>query len=853
MKKLFSIICLLVSIKALSQPYLPSYNYGNSFQRVSVYSSLIIPYVAPANVVTDSTRAGGLTMNPADNLLYLFNGSTWNKVGASASSIAGTAPIAAVVTGTVTTISFQTVNPFSVPANATSSAATPVGSVVYTVGVTPSTLAQRDANSNISDNNLIDGYQTIATAGGTTTLTVSSPFQTYFTGSTTQTVVLPVASTLVLGQQFEVANNSTGVVTVNSSGANLVQSLAANSYAIFTCILTSGTTAASWSVQYSNSSATTIVGTAPIAAVGTSTVTVSFQTVNPFSVPANATSSAATPVGSVVYTVGVTPSTLAQRDANSNLVSNNVNVSWAFIPTAAATTTLNVTSAGGEWFTGITTQDVLLPVTTTLGVGFQFYINNTSTGIVTVKSSGGTTLQAIGSGGSAIFTTQSTGHTDATDWLYQYTAGSGGSSVSSVVGTAPIAAVGTSTVTVSFQTVNPFSVPANTTSSAATPAGSVVYTVGVTPSTLAQRDANSNISDNNLIDGYQSIATSITTVTLNVASPYQTYFTGSTAQTVNLPLASTLVVGQQFQIVSTSSIITVNVSGGGSTVVTMAAGSSCVFTCILASGSGVSSWAYQYSPTPLAIGGSTTQIQYNNGGVLAGSSTLVLTTANVLTTTNDHLVNGITLGRGSGNVLGNTVFGLSAMSANTSGFDNTIVGYQAGSGITTGFANSIFGYGPQGGAGHFITTGRNNVLIGGYAGTNISNAVWISDGSGNLRFMIPSTGNFLINSTTDNANGIFQTTGGDHTFEDNSGINMMSSALNPMIGSATLSAGTVTVSTTQVNTGDFILLTGISTSTPCATCGTLSVGTITNATSFVINSSINTDTRVVSWIIFHHH
>jgi hypothetical protein len=416
----------------------------------------------------------------------------------------------------------------------------------------------------------------------------------------------------------------------------------------------------------------------------------------------------------------------------------------------------------------------------------------------------------------------------------------------------------------------------------------VVYTVGVTPSTLAQRDANSNISNNNLIDGYQSIATSVTTVTLNVASPYQTYFTGSTAQTVNLPLASTLVVGQQFQIVSASSIITVNVSGGSATVLTMAAGSSCVFTCILASGSGVSSWAYQYSPTPLSIGGSTTQIQYNSGGALAGSSALTFTTTNVLTTTNDVSISGITFGVGGGGANTNTNVAAGLGANHTSGgsdgstaigFDAnynrlpgsaTAVGYKAlfnaSSSGNTAIGYQVFSQAMSGGAniglgsnnnsttcGSNITSGASNLVLGNEPASNISSCVFVGDGAGNERFRIPSTGNLLYNSITDNANGKIQVTGGDFAFEDNSGINMMSTASNPMIGSATLSSGTVTVSTTQVKTGDFILLTGISTSTPCATCGDLSVGTVTNATSFVINSSINTDTRVVTWIIFHHH
>ncbi len=97
---------------------------------------------------------------------------------------------------------------------------------------------------------LPSGYTTTVTAAGTTTFTVSSTYQQYFTGSSSQVVHLPVTSTLSLGQQFSVTNKSTGGdITVQSSaggGGNTVATITANQTIIFTCILTSGTTAASW-------------------------------------------------------------------------------------------------------------------------------------------------------------------------------------------------------------------------------------------------------------------------------------------------------------------------------------------------------------------------------------------------------------------------------------------------------------------------------------------------------------------------------------------------------------------------------------------------------------------------------
>ncbi len=126
---------------------------------------------------------------------------------------------------------------------------TPTGTGVST-SASASTLVLRDANTNTTANNLLEGYTTTATAAGTTTLTVSSTYQQFFTGATTQTVLLPVTSTLVLGQSYFVVNASSGLVTVQSSGANNVIILAGGTSAIVTCILTSGTTAASWSTVY---------------------------------------------------------------------------------------------------------------------------------------------------------------------------------------------------------------------------------------------------------------------------------------------------------------------------------------------------------------------------------------------------------------------------------------------------------------------------------------------------------------------------------------------------------------------------------------------------------------------------
>ena len=81
-----------------------------------------------------------------------------------------------------------------------------------------------------------------ATAGATTTLTVASSGTQIFTGSTTQTIVLP--SNYVNGYSWTIINNSTGTLTVNASGGATVATLPTLTSATFTAIVNAPTTPA---------------------------------------------------------------------------------------------------------------------------------------------------------------------------------------------------------------------------------------------------------------------------------------------------------------------------------------------------------------------------------------------------------------------------------------------------------------------------------------------------------------------------------------------------------------------------------------------------------------------------------
>jgi hypothetical protein len=261
----------------------------------------------------------------------------------------------------------------------------------YTATPAATLFAGWDANKNIAANNILAAYATTVTAGATTTLVVGSAYQQFFTGSTTQTVLLPVTSTLALGQAFYIVNNSSGAVTVQSSGGNNIQVMAANTTLLVTCILTSGTTAASWYADYNFQTALTL----------------------PISI-ANG--------GTGVSSVTVAPAATAWAgwDANKNLSANNFNPAYATTATAGATTTLVVGSAYYQFFTGSTTQTVLMPVTSTLAQGQSFYIVNNSSGVVTVQSSGANTIIAMAGNTTALLTCILTSGTTAASWNADY-------------------------------------------------------------------------------------------------------------------------------------------------------------------------------------------------------------------------------------------------------------------------------------------------------------------------------------------------------------------------------------------------------------------------------------------------
>jgi hypothetical protein len=237
------------------------------------------------------------------------------------------------------------------------------------------------------------GWTTTATAAGTTTLTNTSTYQQEFTGTTTQTVVMPVTSTLALGWAYEIINNSTGNLTIQSSGLNTIATLTAGTTASVVCTAITGTTAASWDFDFDGFSSETGTGsvvraTSPTLvtpALGTPASGVVTNLTGTASININGT------VGATTANTGAFTTLSASGTINFNTTGSNISIGTG----QSGTPTL---SFGGTGQTGaITLGQSTVSQTTNIQAGATASGSTKTMNIGTGGLTGSTTSIAIGS------------------------------------------------------------------------------------------------------------------------------------------------------------------------------------------------------------------------------------------------------------------------------------------------------------------------------------------------------------------------------------------------------------------------------------------------------------------------
>ena len=213
------------------------------------------------------------------------------------------------------------------------------------------------------------------------------------------------------------------------------------------------------------------------------------------------------------------------------------------------------------------------------------------------------------------------------------------------------------------------------------------------------------------------------------------------------------------------------------------------------------------------------------------------TITGVKTISNDTLINGLTVGKGGGNIASNTASGVAALSNNTTGTQNTAIGASALLTNTTGQQNTAIG------ASTLIanTAGLNNTATGFYA--LLSNTTGDSNtANGSLALRLNNTGYFNTaigySALETNTTGHAHTAIGYGALQDNTvGI------INTAVGVSALQSNTTGDSNTAVG---YVALGATTTGSNNTAIGysALNISNYTNTTGLGYNTDVTGSNQV---------
>jgi len=189
----------------------------------------------------------------------------------------------------------------------------------------------------------------------------------------------------------------------------------------------------------------------------------------------------------------------------------------------------------------------------------------------------------------------------------------------------------------------------------------------------------------------------------------------------------------------------------------------------------------------------------DTSGVLAlqtaGTTAVSISASQVVTVTNDTVINGITVGKGGGAVSTNTAVGVSALAANQAGgTNNTAIGNSALDSNTTGDANTAVGDNAL----QANTTASNNTAVGyqaGYSQTTSPDNVFMGNKAGYLTSTGSGSNTFIGQQA-----GYSHTTGQNNQFfGGGSGYYITTGSKNTVIGAYTGNQGGLDIRTASNN------------------------------------------------------
>ena len=419
--------------------------------------------------------------------------------------------------------------------------------------------------------------------------------------------------------------------------------------------------------------------------------------------------------------------------AQANLLGYTTTVTGS----TAGTTTLTNTSSFYQLFTGSLAQTVVLPDTSTLQLGWSFRINNSSTDVLTINSSGGSLVRTLVAGATLMCTCIDTTAVGVTGWRVGIT------EVGSSTGSANLVLSNSPTITGTLS----FTGGAGNTSNFHTTQTTGVMTIGGTLGTGQIIFGRSTVSQQTDIQA--GITSTGNTKTINIGTG------GASGSTTNITLgsstsgatsATTLNGAVTCAKDATINGVTVGL-GAGAVTSNVAVGVS----ALQANTSGTSTTAVgTQAAYSSQTGVDNTAIGYQSAffNVSGTRVTAVGHRAGLNTTGSYNTFVGAYSGVTNGSGTNNTFVG--DFSGNlTTGGSNTFVGQGSGQTTSSGVQNAFFGYN----SGYGVTTGSNNVIVGAYTGAAApisatgSNWIVLSDGAGNVRQTIDSSGNVGVGVT----------------------------------------------------------------------------------------------------------